>query len=213
MTARSRRFFLACLALTTLLAACGGGGKSNNAGQQPTAAPTGVTGGGPPEAALAAYVSTTMQKDFVDDCTKTDASKDVGKICATFKGERGQQRAYVLGPTLSQGTQWVILENQGSQWNVVSSQALTPDTAGVPGIPWPLRTGVDIVVASGGDPPCVNVRTGPSINQAAVDCIPNGAKIRLTAGPTEADKYQWWQVEGRTGWVVSLYLRYPDATQ
>jgi hypothetical protein len=154
-----------------------------------------------------------MQKEFLDDCGKTDAAKDVGKICATFKGERGQQRAYVLGPTLSQATQWVIVEDRNSQWAVAGTQAVTPDNAVVPGIPWPLRTGADIIVASGGAPPCVNVRTGPGLNQAAVDCIPNGAKIRLSAGPTDADNYQWWQVEGRTGWVVSLYLRYPDAAQ
>jgi SH3 domain-containing protein len=172
-----------------------------------------VAGNGAPEQALAAYVSTTMQKEFLDDCGKTDAAKDAGKICATFKGERGEQRAYVLGPTLSQGTLWVIVENRNGQWAVAGSQPLNADNAGVPGIPWPLRTGADIIVASGGAPPCVNVRTGPGLNQPAVDCIPNGAKIRLSAGPTDADNYQWWQVEGRTGWVVSLYLRYPDAAQ
>jgi hypothetical protein len=29
----------------------------------------------------------------------------------------------------------------------------------------------------------------------------------------EADGLQWWQVEGRNGWVAGTYLRYPDAAQ
>jgi hypothetical protein len=97
------------------------------------------------------------------------------------------------------------------QWTLASAQNLTPDVAAVPGIPWPLRTGVDVVVA--GANPCVNVREGPSLNQRAVDCIRDGTVIRLAAGPTAADNIQWWQVSGRTGWVSGDFLRYPDAAQ
>ena len=51
------------------------------------------------------------------------------------------------------------------------------------------------------------------IRQRAVDSLCDGARIRLGAGPANADNFQWWQVAGRTGWVVSDYLRYPDAAQ
>jgi hypothetical protein len=57
------------------------------------------------------------------------------------------------------------------------------------------------------------VRVGTTITQQAVDCIRDGTTIRLTAGPTVADNINWYQVEGRTGWVSGTYLRYPDATQ
>jgi hypothetical protein len=45
----------------------------------------------------------------------------------------------------------------------------------------------------------------------AVDCIRDGTRIKLSAGPTEGDRIIWYQVEGRTGWVSADYLRYPDA--
>ena len=173
----------------------------------PTVAAAPSVGG--PEAVLARHAETTYQKPLVEDCTKADVAKDVGKICAAFRGERGQQRAYVVGLTFSEFTDWVILENSGSAWNVVSTLKITPDNAAVRGIPWPLRTGVEVVVSGTGQ--CLNVREGPGLSQKAVDCIADGVKIRLAAGPQIVDNIQWWQVEGRTGWVAGDYLRYPDA--
>ena len=78
----------------------------------------------------------------------------------------------------------------------------------MPGIPWPLGAGVEVVVKAGG---CLNVREGPGLSQKAVDCIADGAKIKLAAGPQVVDNIAWWQVEGRSGWVAGDYLRYPDA--
>ena len=74
-------FALVCFCFALLVAACGGG-SSSKAAPQPSPDPTQVAGNGAPEQALAAYVSTTMQKEFLDDCGKTDAAKDAGKICA-----------------------------------------------------------------------------------------------------------------------------------
>jgi len=195
--------------MIVLAAACGGGGGSKS---QPTPAPSATpAGSGPAEQALAAWVQTTMQKQFVEDCSKADVTNDAGKVCAAFQGERQGMRAYRIGPTFSEFDQWVIMGQNGGQWSVVATFPITADTAAVPGVPWPLRTGVDVVVA--GADPCVNVREGPSLNQKAVDCIPDGTKIRLSAGPTAADGINWWQVEGRSGWVAGDYLRYPDALQ
>ncbi|MPZ48970.1 MAG: hypothetical protein GEU75_06615 [Dehalococcoidia bacterium] len=187
--------------------ACGGGGDPEPT-PEPTAAPL---GSGPADQALALYVETTLDKDFVEDCSTADAQRDVGKICSVFRGEREGLRAYVLGQTFSEGLQWAILGQNGGQWSVVHSLQLTSENRGVPGIPWPLRVGVDLVVV--GADPCVNVREGPALNQKAVDSICDGATVRLGSGPAPGDNFQWWQIEGRTGWVVADYLRYPDAAQ
>lgn len=195
-----------------IVLACGGGGDGGNSSAGPTPVPTETpTGSGPAEQALARHVESTLQKPFVEDCTKADVSKDANKICAILRGERGTQRAYIIGPTFSEPSQWVIMEERAGQWVVAQTTGLTADTAAVPGVPWPLRIGVEVVVV--GANPCVNVREGPTLNQKAVDCIRDGTKIRLTAGPVAADSINWWQVEGRSGWVSGDYLRFPDAAQ
>jgi len=207
--------FIAVLAAIFLFAvvfnfACFGSGSDDK--PEPTPVPTEApVGSGPAEQALGRYVEMTLGKAFVEDCSKADASRDVGKICSTFRGERDNLRAYVLGGTFSEGLQWAFLGQNAGQWSVVHSVKITGDNAGVPGVPWPLRIGVDVVVA--GAAPCVNVREGPSLMQRAVDCIADGTRIRLAAGPSMGDNFQWWQVAGRTGWVVADYLRYPDAAQ
>jgi hypothetical protein len=158
------------------------------------------------------YVTTTLAKEYAGACAQNLGGESAGKICSTKRGERDNLRAYILGLVASEPSEWLILQDRGgNQWSVLQSTPITGDNAGVPGIPWPLRTGVEVVVA--GSAPCVNVREGPSLEQRAVDCIADGTVIRLVAGPAPADNYQWWQVEGRTGWVVDIYLRYPDAAQ
>ncbi len=187
---------------------CGGDAEQS---PEPTAtvevSPTPDVSG--PEVVLAEYVENTLAKMFVEDCSKAVLEEDVGKICSIFRGERGNQRAYILGLTFSEPSQWAILENQGSQWRVVHTPAIRFDTAGVPGIPWPLTSGTDVVVV--GAEPCVNVREGPGLDQAAVDCLEDGSVVQLSVGPIAADDFEWWQLAGRAGWVVSDFLRYPDA--
>jgi hypothetical protein len=190
--------------------ACGGG-DGDGGDATPTAEPTAV-GSGPAEQALARHVESTLQRPFVEDCTKADQANDVNKICATFRGERQNQRAYIIGPTFSEPTQWVVMEDRGGgQWAVASTTVLNADTAAVPGIPWPLRVGAEVVVAGGN--PCLNVREGPGLNQKAVDCLADGTQIRLATGPVAVDNISWWQVEGRAGWVSGDFLRYRDAAQ
>lgn len=174
-----------------------------------TTAPAGPAGN--PVAAVAASVQQLLAKPLIDDCTKADPGRDAGKLCATARGEREGRRAYSVGPIAGQPTHWFIVEPQGNLWVVSQTISLTPDNAAVPGVPWPLKVGADVVVV--GASPCVNVREGPGLNQKAVDCIRDGTRIKLTAGPTNADNFIWWQVEGRTGWVAADYLRYPDAAQ
>ncbi len=203
-------FVVGILAILALSAVACSGGKGAKA-DSPTPTPGAAVTPGSPEDALVQYVQANLQKGFVPDCTQVDQSKDADKVCADFKGDRGSQKAYQLAEASGSLLQWAILDNQSGQWRVVSVQPINADNKDVPGIPWPLRTGVDVVVT--GAAPCLNVREGPALNQKAVDCIKDGATIRLAAGPSAGDNMQWWQVEGRTGWVAGDYLRFPDARQ
>jgi hypothetical protein len=204
------RSLIPLLLVIGLVAACGGGGGDPTPTPGPTETPA-AGAPGTPEAALGAYVQQTFQKEFVPDCATAVVATDAGKICATFKGDRENMKAYTIGLVASEGSHWVILQNANNNWTVASSSMITPETAGVPGIPWPLRPGVDVVVAGTGNG--LNVRTGPGLQAQAVDRIDDGTVIRLSAGPAPADNLTWWQVEGRSGWVVGDYLRYPDAAQ
>ena len=198
----------ALVALSLALVACGGSGASPTPTPEPAATPL---GSGPAEQALARYVLQTLGKGFVEDCSETTAENDVGKICSSYRGEREGMRAYILGLTFSEGSQWAILTERSGEWRVVHAPALTPDNLGVPGVPWPLQTEVDLVVVGAND--CVNVRVGPSLEQTAIDSVCDGSTVRLSDGPVAADGYEWWQLEGRSGWVVGDYLRYADAIE
>jgi uncharacterized protein YraI len=79
----------------------------------------------------------------------------------------------------------------------------------VPGIPWPLTVGAEVVVTSTGQ--CLNVRDGPGLAMTAIDCLEDGRTIKLGEGPEEVDDFQWWRIDGRDGWVAADWLRYPDA--
>jgi hypothetical protein len=162
-----------------------------------------------PSGALTQYVETTLKAKYAGDCSSAQTGSDAGKICSTKLGERESIQAYVLGQTLSQGLRWVFLESRGGAWQVLASPEMTPDNRQVPGVPWPLKVGAEVVITGTGS--CLNVRTEPG--GAAVDCIAEGAKIKLSAGPRTANNLEWWQVEGRNGWVAADFLRYPDATK
>lgn len=203
---RAHAIIVAFLSLAVL--ACSGGSDKVEPTPEPTLDPVGAD---PAAQALAQYVQSTLNKEFVPDCSKADAQRDAGKICSVIRGERGNLRAYAIGATFSEGTQWVILQERGGQWSVASTQQLTRDNAGVPGIPWPLTQGAEVVVV--GAAPCLNVREGPGLNQKAVDCIAEGARVKLGAGPATGDGISWWQLDARAGWVAADYLRYPDALQ
>ncbi|MGD9892189.1 MAG: peptidoglycan DD-metalloendopeptidase family protein [Dehalococcoidia bacterium] len=82
------------------------------------------------------------------------------------------------------------------------SPAVSPASSG-PQPPGPLRPGVRAVVAGAGD--CVNVRENPSTSAKVIQCLADGARLKLQEGPVNADGYQWWRLEG-LGWAVSNYL-------
>lgn len=59
------------------------------------------------------------------------------------------------------------------------------------------------MVSGAGD--CVNVREQPSTSGTVKQCLPDGARVNVVEGPTVADGYQWWRLDG-LGWAVSNYL-------
>ena len=191
---------------------CGGGDGGESPQTTPEVSPTAQASG--PETPLAAFAAQKdASKPYIGDCSKAqNAGTDAGKLCTLKRGERNGQEAYVLGPTFSEPTDWVIVGQVNNQWVIQKSVALTADTRAVPGIPWPLAQGAEVVVAGTGTQG-LNVREGPGTGQRAVDSLKDGTKITLAAGPVVADGYEWWQVQGRSGWVASDYLRYPDAAQ
>jgi hypothetical protein len=205
----------------------GDGDSANNGGgggnPTPAASPT-ASGGNAQEQAIGAYVRTTLNMEYAGDCATTvpggpaqtpgagaTVPPTANRLCSVKRGDREGVAGYVLGQPLSEPTRYIFLEQRGGQWQVTYSPAITADTRAVPGIPWPLRPGAEVVVIGTGD--CLNVREGPALNQAAVDCIKDNTRIRLASGPAESDNRQWWQVDGRSGWVAADYLRYPDAAQ
>jgi hypothetical protein len=193
-----------------------GGDAAVNEGVAPTATPdvnatASATSSGIQQA-LGQFAQGVLQAEYVGDCSQALGGPTAGRVCSIKRGERQNVHAFVLGNPLAEPTQWAMVEERGGAWQVVYAPKLTPDTRAVPGIPWPLRTGADVVVIGTGN--CLNIRTEPRIVPGnAVDCIAEGTQIRLATGPVEANDQQWWQVEGRQGWVSADYLRYPDATQ
>jgi hypothetical protein len=202
------------LSLSVLLLACGGGNDGSDATEEPTAT---AEPGNPAEMALGQYILATFQKEYVGDCSKAEVARDAGRMCSVHQGERAGQQAFAIGNTFSEGSHWAFVENRGGQWVVTTAVPITQESLAVPGIPWPIRPDDEVVVVVVGGCGTVggglNVREGPGLNQAAVDCIAEGTRIRISAGPVDVDNLQWYQIQGRSGWVAGVYLRHPDALE
>ena len=205
---------LATAASALLLTACfedGGTSKPGVTAATPTpgGSPTPATGS--PEEALGTYGRQNLQMEYAGDCEAAKQPDDQGKLCTSFRGDRGPMKAYVAGPAFSEFTTWLFVEQKAGQWQVVGEFPIRPQAADVPGIPWPLTVGAQVVVVSTGQ--CLNVRDGPGLAQAAIDCLKDGATIKLAEGPQKVDDFEWWRIDGRDGWVASDWLRYPDAAE
>ena len=172
------------LVLAGLLLACSGGGEDAEPTPAPTETPAGP-GTGSPEAALAGFVQTTFSKQFVPDCSKAVVATDAGKVCSSARGERDEHARLRSRPRRLRRSATGRSSRTPAAPGPSCTHRRSRRQRGVPGIPWPLRTGVDVVVAGTGNG--LNVRTGPGLNAAAVDRIDDGTVIRLSAGPAPAD--------------------------
>lgn len=208
--------FSISLLLLPLFLACGGGGDDggDNGNGEPEATAT-PEARNPAEQALGRHIEAVFERQYAGDCSQANVATDAGKMCSVKQGERGTIQAFAIGTTFSEGSHLAFVENRGGQWVVFGVTQLTPAIRAIPGVPWPMRPGDEVVVVAVGRCGTVgeglNVREGPGLNQSAVDCIGEGTTIRIGAGPVEGDNLQWYQVEGRAGWVTGVYLRFPDA--
>jgi hypothetical protein len=205
---------LTAAASALFLAACFEKGEPSRPGvtattPTPGGSPTPATGS--PEEALGAYARQNLQMEYVGDCQAAQLPDDQGKLCTSHRGDRGSMKAYIAGPAFTQFTTWLFVEQKNGQWQVVGEFPIRPQAADVPGIPWPLTVGAQVVVVGTGQ--CLNVRDGPGLDKAAIDCLQDGTTIKLAEGPQEVDDFQWWRIDGRDGWVAADWLRYPDAAQ
>jgi hypothetical protein len=188
----------------------GGGGGNGESGAEATAQATGTPSETvSAEEALSAYITTQLKQQYAGDCTAALMPEGQG-LCSAARGERANRKAYLIGPSAYEYQLWVFLRKEGNVWKVESTQPVKPETVNAPGAPWPLEKGAKVVV--GGTGTCLNVRVAPGIKEAAVDCIADGTEIILEDGPVEADGYQWWRPQGRSGWVAGDWLRYVDET-
>lgn len=203
------------VAASVVALACGVTGSE---GDQETATPTALdttpTSSTPPEAALRLFVQRRLNLGFVTSCAQATRPEDVGKHCARLRGERDGLLAFELGPTFAPHTRLIILERVGDAWTIVRLENVDTSGPGVPGIPWPLRTGANVVVA--GTTECLRVRDRPGMRADTVACLENGTPVTIVAGPVVIDTFEWWQLEGY-GWSASNWLRYleeapPEAT-
>jgi hypothetical protein len=205
---------LAAMAACALLLTACFGGESTGPGvtaTTPTAAGSPTPATGSPEDALTTYSRQQLQLEYVGDCQSAQMNRDEGKLCTVFRGDRGPAKAYVAGPAFSEFNTWIFVEQKAGQWQVIGEFPMNPQAADVPGIPWPLTVGAQVVVAGTGQ--CLNVREAPGLAAAAIDCLQDGTTIKLAEGPQVVDGFQWWRIDGRDGWVAADWLRYPDATQ
>jgi hypothetical protein len=202
---------LTMVAAPLLLAACfdDDGSEPGVTATTPTASPTPQTGA--PDQALSVYSLQKHQLEYAGDCQAAQPDRDEGKLCTSFVADRGPVKAYIAGPAFSEYTIWIFAELKTGQWQVVGEFPMNPQAADVPGVPWPLTVGAQVIVVGTGR--CLNVRAGPGLGEAAVDCIQDGSTVKLAEGPQDVDGFQWWRLEDRDGWVAADWLRYPDAAQ
>ncbi len=151
--------------------------------------------------------------DFVGDCFSAKPGVDVGKVCSAQLGTRGTRAAYSIGPTFSEGTALAILEQGADGWTVLSVTNRDPSAPAVPGIPWPLQVGDQVIVIGLGEPDCLRIREQPTQQGKQLNCMPDGTKAIVQEGPVQAETFTWWRIagDGFNGWAAGTWLRLPEA--
>jgi hypothetical protein len=68
-----------------------------------------------------------------------------------------------------------------------------------------IQAGAEMAVGNLETGSCLNLRDSPGTNGRVLQCLPLGQRVRLLAGPRDADGYHWWQVD-QGGWLAETYL-------
>ncbi len=200
-------FSFTLIALTSVFASCFGGGSST-----PKATPTPTVPG--PEVVIGQWVHDNRNVDFVGLCQNAKQGVDVGKLCTSELGQRGTRRAYNLGPTFSDPTALVLVEQQqDGTWKVLSVDNVDPSVSGIPGIDWPLQVGDAVVVIGLGQSDCLRIREQPTQQGKQLNCVSDGKKAVVQEGPKDAETFRWWRIagDGFNGWAAGTWLRLQDA--
>lgn len=214
MTARLARTIALALAIplfSLFLVGCNPlGGDDGPKTPEPTATPE------PPAAdeVIAQWIAENRNVDFVGDCGNAQEGIDVGKLCSTLVATRGRMRAYHIGPTFSEYTVEMLLEQTDEGWIVLRAETRNPNQE-VPGIDWPLQMSDLVVFVGLGENDCLSIREQPSTQANRMICMADGTQAFVMEGPVEAEGFTWWRVagEGFDGWAVSVYMRLPEAIQ
>ncbi|MHB8376968.1 MAG: hypothetical protein ACYDEB_08435 [Dehalococcoidia bacterium] len=194
------------LSLAATLAACSGGPSK----PAPTPTPT-VPGA---VDVIAEWVHANRNVDFIGDCNLAKPGIDIGKLCVRIAGVRGTRRAYSLGPTFSDPTALAMVEKQkDGTWKVLSVTNVDLSQGAVPGIPWPLQIGDEVVIVGLAKGDCLRVRDQPALTGKQLACEALGVKAIIQDGPKQADNFTWWKIAGTgfSGWAADHWLRLPDA--
>lgn len=197
--------------IALLAAGCGviGGGDDADKTPDPTATPPLPTA----EVVIGDWVRENRNVDYIGDCTEAQQGVDVGKLCSTLVGQRGRNRAYHLGPTFSEFTTEMLMEESTEAgWTILTVMNRDPNQA-IPGIDWPLEPGDGVVFVGLGETDCLNIREQPAVAAAATICMGDGNTAIILDGPIDADGYTWFNVagEGFSGWAIETYMRLPEA--
>ncbi|NWG17388.1 MAG: SH3 domain-containing protein [Chloroflexi bacterium] len=115
--------------------------------------------------------------------------------------------ALLVSPTLPEGF------GPGFQGTIPAFALQGPTLAPVIFTPTPiaLAVGAQVIVTDAGDSG-LNIRSGPSRDNAVQFLAPEGTLFNIIAGPQQsADGLVWWQVQdpvqsSRVGWAASIYL-------
>jgi len=200
-------FAITLVALVLVFASCSGGGSDT-----PKDTPTPTVPG--PEEVIGQWVRDNRNVDFVGLCQNAKIGVDIGKLCTNELGKRGTRKAYALGPTFSEPTAIVMVEQApDGTWKVLSVTNRDPSQGGIPGIDWPLQVGDEIVVIGLGESDCLRIREQPTQQGKQLNCVPDGTKAIIQEGPTDAETFRWWRIAGGgfSGWAAGTWMRLPDA--
>lgn len=58
---------------------------------------------------------------YAGDCATTRVESDVGKYCSSLYESQGGRRIYRVGPTFSEYTTWLLLEQSSGAWRVMAT--------------------------------------------------------------------------------------------
>ena len=208
-------FLLGLGATSILTAACFIGGGDGNKTPAPTPTPPLPTA----EDVISGWARENRNVEYIGECSKAKEGVDVGKLCSTLVGQRGRDRAYAIGPTFSEYTATLLMEEDASAGWVVLTVTNRDPNEEVPGIDWPLAPGDRVLFIGLGPDDCLSIREQPSLQANRTICMPDGTEAIIQDDPLigpkglEVDGFTWWHVagDGFDGYAVDVYMRLPEA--